>query len=98
MINVIEKYLPLIVSEQAELDDLLNQGNESEVRAMVIIHEIRGQHKMLLRLLRQKYGDLPQEVARIQSMESEDELERLSIRLLDARSPAELGLLEDDNE
>ena len=98
LVNVIEKYLPLSVSEQAELDVLLNQGNESEVRDMVMIYEIRGQHKMLLRLLRQKFGELPQAViAKIQSMESEDDLEKLSIRLLNATSLAELGLLEDDN-
>ena len=63
---------------------------------MVTIYEIRGQRKLVTLQLQQKFGELPETVmTRIRNMETEEELEQLSIRLLSATSLMELGLLED---
>jgi Domain of unknown function (DUF4351) len=49
--------------------------------------------RLVIRLLERRFGPLPQEVrSRVEQLEAQDDLERLSERLLDAGSLAELGL------
>ncbi len=56
---------------------------------------LRGKRDTLLRLLRRKFGELPESVlARVQAIQTEAELDRLSERILDAGSLEEMGLTE----
>jgi hypothetical protein len=56
---------------------------------------LRGKRDTLLRLLRRKFGDLPESVAaKVQAIQTEAELDRLSERILDAGSLEEMGLTE----
>ncbi|MDQ3813199.1 MAG: DUF4351 domain-containing protein [Armatimonadota bacterium] len=59
---------------------------------MLTIYEVRGEQKAALRLLRRKFGDLPEPIeARVRAMQ-EEELDALFDKILDAQSLADLDL------
>jgi hypothetical protein len=100
LVNVIEKYMSLSLAEQAEFETVMEQDEVEEVREMLTVYEergiLKGERRMILSLLRRKFGELPADViARIESMQTEAELEALSGRVLEAGSLSELELSSD---
>jgi hypothetical protein len=96
LVNCVETYLKLDESEQKLYERLVEQVEQKEVREMLTVYEqrdeIRGKRDATLRLLRKKFGDLPESVeARIQAMETEAELDALFDAALDAQSLDDLG-------
>jgi hypothetical protein len=54
---------------------------------------LKGKRNLLLRQLRHKFGELPESVeAKINAIETEEELDKLSDLILDANSLEEMGL------
>jgi hypothetical protein len=71
------------------MDKLLREGEEKGIRAGVL----KGKRETLLRLLANKYGPLPDRTtARVEAMDSADELDACLDRVLTAPSLRELGL------
>ena len=108
--NVIETYLPLKAEEQDELGRLIAMPEGKELREMISVYEQRGIEKgiergieqgieqgkqeWLLRLLRGKFGVLPDEVTtRVEATNDGEELDRLFDRAMDVSSLEEVGLM-----
>jgi len=71
------------------MDKLLREGEEKGVKAGVL----KGKRETLLRLLAQKYGSLPERVtARVEVMDSKEELDACLERILMVNSLEEMGL------
>ena len=103
--NIVETYLPLSEEEQGRFRELLAQSGSEETNQMISVYEERGIAKglqqgivggkrdMMLKLLRLKFGTLPQNVeAKVQALTAETELDTLSERVLTANSLQEMGL------
>jgi Putative transposase, YhgA-like. len=96
--SVIEAFLPLRASaEQAEFQRLVARDEAQEVRQMISVYKregmLLGQKEMLLRLMRRKFGELPKAVVeRVEAIETQEELEALSDRILTAATLDEMGL------
>jgi hypothetical protein len=89
--NCVETYLRLDENEQALYEQLVPA--HQEVRKMLTVYEINGMRKAALLQLRLKFGDLPEQVEeRVQSMETEAELDNLLKAILNAQSLDDLGL------
>ncbi len=89
--NCVETYLRLDESEQALFEQLVPA--HQEVKKMLTVYEINGMRKAALMQLRLKFGDLPEQVEeRVQSMETESELDNLLKAILNAKSLDDLGL------
>ena len=97
--NVIETYLTLNGEEEAEFQRVLSEAGEQEVGEMLSIYEersiVKGVRNSLLRVLRAKFGDLPEQAeAHIRDITDETELNALLERVLSANSLAQMGLEE----
>ena len=101
LVNVIESYLPLAGPEAQEFERLTQQPEAQGVREMISIYEERGIEKgiaigernSLLKVLRRKFGELPQTVtAHIEAIASEEELDALFDRAFDADTLDDMGL------
>jgi hypothetical protein len=97
LINLMQMYLPLNVEEEAEFRRIVGQPEFEEVKQVVTIFEQRGieqgKRDTLLRQLRRKFGDLPQDfVTKIEAVTAEAELDTLLERILTANSLDEMGL------
>ncbi len=97
--NVIETYLTLNGEEQAEFERLVSQSDEPEVREMVSIYEergvIKGAQNMLLKQMRKKFGELPEQIEiKMRGITDEAELERLGERFVTADTLADMKLEE----
>jgi hypothetical protein len=97
--NLIETYLRLNVEEETEFQRVISEASEQEVREMLSIYEergiVKGMRNAVLRLLREKFGELPEQVeTRVRSITDEAELDTLLGRVLSANSLAEMGLEE----
>jgi hypothetical protein len=100
LVNIIQTYSPLNLAEEAEVDALIESEMRQEVETMLVTWEegviVRGKRDLLLRQLHRKFGDLPEVVTlRLQSIQTEEELDRASDRIFDAHSLAETGLVDD---
>jgi hypothetical protein len=96
--NVVENYIPLSETEAEQYNQLVEQDNTREAEEMISVYEergiVKGQRLALLRLLRQKFGLLPEAVeVRVRKMDT-PELEVLIDRILTATTLEELGLTE----
>jgi len=96
LVNCVETYLRLDTGEQQLFDELVQQAPYEEVTVMRSVYEIegekRGKRDAVLRLLRRKFGALPEPVeAHVGALESEAELDTLLDAILDARALADLG-------
>jgi len=88
---LVETYLRLDENEQALYEQLVPA--HQEVRKMLTVYEIKGMRKAALLQSRLKFGDLPEQVEeRVQSMETEAELDNLLKAILNAQSLDDLGL------
>ena len=97
LINIIQMYSPVSLADEAGLMAQIEQETRQEVEALLLTWEdsviARGKRDTLLRQLRHKFGELPEDLkARIKSIETVDELDILLDRLLDARSLDEVSL------
>ena len=95
--NVIETYLPLKAEQQEELRQMIAAPEAREIKAMISVYEKRGiemgKRESLLRQMRRKFGDLPDEVIRrVEALKDSDELDRLSDRIFDGATLDELDL------
>ena len=65
---------------------------------MISVYEIRGKRDLLLHLMRQKFGELPEPViAKVKAMDTDAELIALSDRILTAKTLKEMDLPETEN-
>lgn len=97
LVNLIETYLKLNAREEVEYTRILGQEDVQEVGEMLTIYEergiLRGKRDVLLRLMRLKFGELPEPVIeKVGAIEAEAELDTLSERILTARSLEEMGI------
>ena len=101
--NVIETYLKLNEAEEEEFRRIIRQEEMGEVRQLLTVYEergimkgiVQGKRDSLMRLLRLKFGNLPENVvSKIQAIEDEAELNALVERVLTADSLKEMGLEE----
>ena len=99
--NIIETYLPLQAEEREELQQLIASPEGQEIQTMISVYEQRGIEKgveqgkqeSLLKLMRHKFGKLPDEVARrIEAITDQNELDRLMDRVLDDSTLKDLDL------
>lgn len=93
--NLIETYLTMDTVEQEQLQQLLATPEATEARQMVSIYEMRGREEgrweIILKLLRLKFGILPQHtVTNVQRL-TEVELDTLAERVLSANSLQGMG-------
>ena len=104
-INVIEAFLVLDDQQQAEFDALLATPEGKEVRDMITVYEQRGIEKgieqgvvlgkreTLLRLMRQKFGELRGKVQKdVEAISDTRELDKLLDRLMTATNLDGMGL------
>ena len=101
--NIIETYLPLKAEERAELRQMIAAPEGKEIQDMISVYEQRGieigieqgKRESLLKLMRHKFGELPDEVTRrIEAITDSNELDRLMGRVLDSSTLEELDLSE----
>jgi hypothetical protein len=101
LVNVIETYLPLEGAEAQEMQRQLGQQETRELTAMLTIYEergivkgiLRGKRQMLLSLMRQKFGELPEALrAQVEAIQKEEEIDALSNRFVTADSLEAMGL------
>jgi len=105
LVNMIQTYFPLAPEDAVEFRRLLARPGFREAVKMQVtwadkmIEEgrragvLQGKRETLLRQLSSKFGSLPQEVvARVQGVESGEELDAYLDRVLSATSLAEMGL------
>lgn len=97
LINLIETYLPLSAEEEAEFQGIVGRPEFEGAKQMITVYEqrgiIQGKRDTLLRLLRRKFGELPQDsVTKIESITAEAELDTLLERVLTAASLGEMKL------
>ena len=97
--NILETYLPLKAEQQEELRQMIAAPEAREIQAMISVYETRGiamgKRESLLRQMRRKFGDLPDEVIRrIEAIKDSEELDRLSDRIFDGATLEELHLPE----
>jgi len=101
LLNLIETYFALKAEEKEVFNRFIAQPEFREVRIMQVTWadrmklegEVRGKRETLLRLLSLKFGQLPEEVrARVQAIESPEELDVYIDRFVFANSLAEMGL------
>jgi hypothetical protein len=97
LVNLIEQYLPLNAEEETEFAQLLGQADTQEVKEMLTVYEergiVKGKRDTLQRLLRRKFGDLPEAmITKIQAIQTEAELDILFDQALDANSLEEIGM------
>jgi hypothetical protein len=103
LVNVIESCLQLSAGERVQFNELVEASEE--VREMLTIYEergiekgieqgiIRGKREVLLRMMRSKFGELPDEVIRkLENLTDNDLLDELSVRLLIASTLEEMDL------
>ena len=99
--NIIETYLPLQAEEREELRQMIAAPEGQEIQTMISVYEQRGIEKgveqgkqeSLLKLMRHKFGKLPDEVARrIEAITDQNELDRLMDRVLDDSTLKDLDL------
>jgi hypothetical protein len=100
LVNLIETYLKLNKTEEAEFQHLVAQPDAEEVREMISVYEERGiqkgKHDMLLKTLHHKFGKVSKRVvSKVTAMQTEEELDALLNRILDARTLEETGLTTD---
>lgn len=106
---MIEKYLPLAPDEQAEFDQLLGDPQNQEEKRIMLTYEkrgydrgieqgieqgvVQGLRRSLLRMLRARFGDLPQAVtAKVEGIANADALDALTERVLTAPTLDTMGL------
>lgn len=78
---------------QALLEEGLEQGIEQGIERGIETGRARGMREVLVRQLSRRFGPLPESAAaRLEEVQSTEELARLAERVLQARSLAELGL------
>jgi predicted transposase YdaD len=97
LLNLIESYFTLNTEEKESFRNLLEQKGFQEVKEMQVTWadrmQLEGKRNALLRQLSLKFGQLPEEVkARVQAIESPEELDAYLDRILFANSLAEMGL------
>jgi len=97
LVNTIETYLTLSATEELQFEALMGHKEAEEAREMLTIYEergiIKGKRVTLIRLLRRKYGELPEDLeARVLSIQTAEELDVLLDRFVDARSLDEMRL------
>ena len=109
LVNIVETYLALDKKEQQEFRDLVEREPNLEVKEMLTIYEergiakgieqgieqgiLKGKRDAALRLLRLKFGGVPDATAStVQSIETEGDLDGLIDRIMSAQSLDELGL------
>ena len=102
--NLIETYLTMNTSEQEQFQQLLATPEAEEARQMISIYEMRGREEgreegfltgeraTLIKLMRLKFGALPQHIeTKVQEL-TEIELDALIERVLPANSLQDMGL------
>jgi hypothetical protein len=95
LLNIIETYLKLSETEEEEFRRMISQEESQEVRQVLTVYEVRGMHKVLLKMMRAKFGELPEDVvAKVQAIQDEAELGMLTERAVKANSLEEIGLSE----
>ena len=97
--NLIETYLTLNAEEETEYESLVSQSEETEDAEMVDLFEERvmrrGVRNMLLKQMRIKFGELPEQIeVRIRSISDQAALETLSERFVTAETLADMKLEE----
>ena len=98
LVNLVETCLKLDAAEEQAFRQVVGQQELGEVRRMLTIYEERGiiigKRDTLLQQLRLKFGELPESVvARVQELDTSEELETLLARILTAGSLSEMGLV-----
>ena len=97
LVDCVENYLQLEPREAAELEKLRSRRENKEVRAMAMTWsenlEAKGQKDILLFLLTERFGPLPEGARRrVEEISSFQRLARLAKRVLTAHSLEEMGL------
>ena len=101
--NIIETYLPLKAEQQEELRQMIAAPEAREIQAMISVYEKRGieigidqgKRESLLRQMRRKFGDVPDEVIRlIEAIKDSDEVDRIFDRVVDGATLEDLHFLE----
>jgi hypothetical protein len=97
LVDCVENYLELEPWEVAEFEALRSQRENQEVRAMKMTwsetQQALGVQRLLLHLLAQQFGPLPEKVRQqVETISSFDRLTKLVERVLSAHSLEELGL------
>jgi hypothetical protein len=101
LVDCVENYLELEPWEVAEFKALHSQRENQEVRAMKMtwsetqqaVGRAQGAHQVLLYLLANQFGPLPEKVRQqVEAISSLDRLNKLAVRVLSAHSLEEMGL------
>jgi hypothetical protein len=97
LINIIETYMTLNETEEQEFLRLTGREDLQGVTQMLTVYEergiIKGKREALLKLMRFKFGDLPEAVAaKVQAINAEAELDALFERVLHAKTLVDAGL------
>jgi hypothetical protein len=100
--NYVETYLPLEdPAEVALFEELTATEADEETQTMLVTWadrmkmegKIEGKRSLLLLQLREKFPELPGTVENcLRDLKDDAELDRLSVQLLKAKTPADLGL------
>ena len=99
-VSALERYFVLTPAQEVRFDRMVAQRDYEEVRKVLTLSEergikkglIRGQQNALLRILRRKFGDVPEEIEGIvRALPSPEAVQPYLDRILDAQRLEDMG-------